>query len=285
MSALRWITWTLAGVIACGCSRPSVLPTERTSLSAAYCQVPVAEYGVVEVESDYLPRVVQCENGNADIEALKALAIAARSYLYYKLDREGVIVDSPQDQVYSCTRPPSMRVHAAVRATSGLVLRYGQTQVAGFYVAGAKWSPPMCSSDSAGNGRLADLDPTNTERYVTYNAGRSGHDVVQTSLGFVDPRNRANRGCKSQNGAACLARDGWRYDEIVRFYYGDDIEIVQANGPCILPLPVASPHAGLVIPAWSAMVALLIAMTVGWLVIIRVGVRAPKARRRKRAQA
>jgi hypothetical protein len=37
----------------------------------------------------------------------------------------------------------------------------------------------------------------------------------------------------SQNGSSCLATAGDDVDTILRFYYGDDIEIVTATGPCV----------------------------------------------------
>ena len=81
----------------------------------------------------------------------------------------------------------------------GEVLSYQDEVIAAFYVAGATPSSPMCIANAS------DPDPYNTERYVTYNQGLSGDQVNQTSLGWVDQGNIYNRGCKSQNGAACLS--------------------------------------------------------------------------------
>ena len=72
---------------------PTPLLGARESALTAYCEALVTGVGVVSVEDDYLPRVVSCENGGAPLEALKAQAVAARSYLYYKLDRRGEIAD------------------------------------------------------------------------------------------------------------------------------------------------------------------------------------------------
>lgn len=201
-------------------------PVQRSSLVGAYCEVSVSGFGARKVETDYLPHVVSCENGAASFEALKAQAIAARSYLYYKLDTDGEIKDGTGDQVYTCERPPSEEVYRAVAATSGQVLQYRGTQVAAFYVAGALQEPPRCRGGSD--------DPTDTEDYVTYNQGLSGADIEQTSLGWVNPDNHANRGCLSQNGSDCLSDRGWKSDDIVRFYYGEDIEIVTAEGDCVV---------------------------------------------------
>ena len=196
---------------------------------AAYCEAMVEGTGVVDVESDYLPRVVSCENGGAADAALEAQAVAARSYLYYALDEGGSIGDGQGDQVYTCGREPEQRHRDAVAATAGEVLRYRDTQVAAFYVAGALQAPPDC----VGGGD----DPTGTEDWVTYNDGLSGDAVMQTALGLVDPTNDANRGCMSQNGSDCLAEAGRDVDAILRFYYGADIEIVRAEGECVGPGP------------------------------------------------
>ena len=71
---------------------------------------------------------------------------------------------------------------------------------------------------------------------MTYNRGKRGNAVDKTYLGWVRGDNPANRGCMSQNGADCLSDAGWTYDRILRFYYGDDIELLQARGLCIQPV-------------------------------------------------
>ncbi len=230
----------VAAALAVGACSPEV--GSREQALDAYCTAIVNTAGgavTVDVETDYLPRVVTCENGAADQAALEAQAIAARSYLYYRLDRTGDIGDGQSDQVYTCGRPPGPQHVAAAAATAGLVLRYppatAATQVAAFYVAGAL--PDATCRGGA-------TDPTNTERYVTYNQGRSGADVIQTTLGFVSPTNYANRGCMSQNGADCLSEQGLGFDAIVRYYYGDDIVIERAVGPCV-PEPAPELDAGL----------------------------------------
>ena len=194
---------------------------------SAYCEANVEGVGFVPVETEYLARVVNCENGGAAFGALKVQAITARSYLYYKLDTSGSIADGTSDQVYGCDRDPGEEHYRAVEETAGLVLRYRDTQVAAFYVAGSRQEGPSCMGGSD--------DPTNTERFVTYNEGLAGDDLVQTTLGWVNPGNLANRGCASQNGAHCLAGQGWPYGDIIRFYYGEDIELVRAEGACVTP--------------------------------------------------
>ncbi|WP_428264945.1 SpoIID/LytB domain-containing protein [Haliangium sp.] len=273
-----WLACAAAGLAAAACDSQEPAPARRASLSEAYCQASIEGLGVVDVETDYLPRVVQCENGAAGFEALKAQAVAARSYLYYRLDKSGEIEDGQQDQVYGCGRPPSPLAHAAVRATSGQVLVYHGVQVAGFYVAGAKHRRQGCLVDPDTPASLRD-DPYGTEHYVTYNAGRAGDEVTQSTLGMIHPKNRSNRGAKSQNGAACLAAQGWSYEQILHFYYGDDIELAQTDGPCVVPVSERGRTAGLKAGAWVGAMALLLALILGW-VLVMSGARERRRSRR-----
>jgi MYXO-CTERM domain-containing protein len=191
----------------------------------AYCKAKVNGVGTVDVETNYLPHVVHCENGGAPYEALKAQAIAARTYLYYKLKTSGSINDGQSDQVYSCGSGPTATQIKAVKATAGQVLRYHDTTISAFFVAGAKQSPPKCKGGTN--------DATHTEKYVTYNEGLSGAKVHQTSLGWINPGNYANRGCMSQWGARCLDSAGKTSTGILKFYYGADIQLVTASGSCV----------------------------------------------------
>lgn len=193
----------------------------------AFCTATVVGVGERDVETDYLPHVVTCENGGAPFESLKAQAVAARTFLYYKLIHGGSIRDGTSDQVYSCATQPGDAQIRAVRETAGQYLAYGSTVLCSFFVAGARQTPPECRGNTS--------DSTNTERYVTYNWGLSGDDIHQSTLGWVDPGNNANRGCFSQWGSRCLANDGWVYTDMLKFYYGMDIGLHTATGDCVQP--------------------------------------------------
>lgn len=199
-------------------------------LPGAICEVNVIGTGLIDLEEVYLPGVVTCENGGADIEALKAQAISARSVAYYNMETSGEICDSQGCQVYSCGNEPTAEAIQAVQETSGMYLMYNSTLTYGFYVAGDNnTSGPGCVGVSG-----------STEQWITYNSGQSGFDVEQTDLGFVhptdDPSYGQNRGCMGQWGARCLEEGGADYMDILRFYYGEDIEVVQAEGECVLPV-------------------------------------------------
>lgn len=222
----------LFAVVAAGCAMPQ--DDERvgaiTEPLAARCDVTLGGK-TLDVEEDYLPHVVSCENGGAAPEALKVQAVAARTYLYFKLETSGSITDGQGDQVYTCGKTPSAAHAQAVKETAGEVLRYSDTTLAAFYVAGGKGSPPACKGDTTAA----------TEKYVTYNEGKSGSAVTQTTLGFVSPTNLRNRGCMSQNGADCLAKAGKGYADILRFYYGADVAITRAEGACVPSVDAGAP--------------------------------------------
>lgn len=202
-------------------------------LPAGHCDVNVTGTGIVDIESEYLPNVIRCENGGANLEALKAQAIAARSVAYYAIETSGEICDSQGCQVFSCggSAEPGDINYQAVEETSGLYLMFNSTLTYGFYVAGdSNTAPPECVGVSG-----------STEQWVTYNEGATNTDVEQTELGFVhDPADNGygqNRGCMSQWGARCLENNNdYDYLDILRFYYGADIELVQAEGECINPV-------------------------------------------------
>lgn len=222
------LSLALASVVA-GCGEQGWDVGSWSMPLGAVCTVNVTGKGKKQVETDYLPRVVRCENGGADMEALKAQAVAARSYMYYASKKSGSICDGTKCQVYSCGKAPSAKHYAAVKATAGQVLMHSGVVVCSFYVAGAKPSTASCVAAPG------DSDPTKTEKWVTYNQGKAGGGVTQTKLGWVNPGNKYNRGCKSQNGAHCLSLKGKKYPEILKFYYGSDIQLTQAKGPCVTP--------------------------------------------------
>jgi MYXO-CTERM domain-containing protein len=191
----------------------------------AFCSVPVEGRGTKAMETDYIPHVITCENGGANLEALKAQAIAARSVAYYSMLTKGSICDSQGCQVYSCGAAASERAKKAAKETAGMYLSYGGTLTYAFYVAGDSGASAPGCKDYGGS----------TSHFVTYNAGNAGKHVEQTSLGYQGPPgNGQNRGCMSQWGARCLEnhRD-FNYMRILRFYYGKDITVSRAKGPCV----------------------------------------------------
>ena len=206
----------------------------------APCDINVAGIGKVDIEEEYVAGVISCENPNAPYEALKAQAVQARTFLYYKKFVEGkdTILNSQADQVFRCNHAPNdpnADHRRAAAETKGQYLSWSNKIIASFYVAGS--IPPNPDAGDPFNSCKANggSDPTNTQKWVTYNKGKTRCDVEMTDLGFTTPDCDAhpyNRGCASQNGHACLATAGVGYAEQFSFYYGDDVKLETADGLC-----------------------------------------------------
>ncbi|QDS98269.1 SpoIID/LytB domain-containing protein [Adhaeretor mobilis] len=208
----------------------------------ALSTINVTGSGNVATETDYVPNVCNCENGAASFEALKAQAVAARTFAYYKMDLQGFINDGTSDQVYSCAGSAGSLQQAAAAATEGEILyvfdNIGATQgdvlIASFYVAGAIPTGPFNPANPGVIVDPGDNDPTNTERFVTYTYADGLVDGFNTgtSLGFngtVSNPNWPNRGAKSQNGADYLSDNSTSYLDILKYYYGADIQLRTAT--------------------------------------------------------
>ncbi|MBK8251532.1 MAG: hypothetical protein IPK82_02545 [Polyangiaceae bacterium] len=167
----------------------------------------------------YVARVCTQENGAAAFEALKAQAVAARTYVLRAMRDEKPIGTPekpiPNSQEFQAYAPVASAACAeATRQTRGLVLRYQGQLIVANYVAGARLRDDGTPGD----------DPTRTEKWVTYNGDRFGPQVIPTPLSRTDRSD--NRGCMSQNGADWMARRGFDFVRILRFYYGQDAAIV-----------------------------------------------------------
>lgn len=173
--------------------------------------------GWLSLEENYLPRVCSGEHRDAAPEAKAALVIAARTYVLRAmrddpaLGRSRPVPNGESFQVFAGRATADCT--AAAARTRGLVVRHNGRMILANYVAGALWT----KAGSLGT------DPTNTEQWVTHNAGRRGAGVIRTRLSFAT--HPGNRGCLSQNGAHYLASRGYGYQMILRYFYGDDIEL------------------------------------------------------------
>jgi hypothetical protein len=232
----------IVGILACGAACGDLAADDDIAMLRwplkAQCSINVVGTGTKDLEKDYLPHVITCENGGADFEALKVQAVSARTFAYYKIATAGSVKDGTSDQVYTCGAQPAQKHYDAVKATAGQVLMWSNVVICSFFVAGAKPSTQSCVA------LAGDPDPTGTEHYVTYNQGKSGSQVKQTSLGWISPSNKYNRGCMSQNGSHCQSVKGKKYGDILRFYYGADIQIETAVGSCVPTPPPPKPDSG-----------------------------------------
>ena len=185
--------------------------------------------GWYDLEKDYLPYVVLNENGNAHPEALKAQAVAARTYAYYKVKGYGYIRNGTTDQVFRNSANDVWQLKdkhkLAVASTEGEILSYKSSHICSFYVAGSKptWLPttpgdtsePIFYQDNYTENRV-------TYPYVDQLIGNDNLGSPQGSSG-----NPKNRGSMSQNGSNYLAKLGYNYVDILKYYYGADIQLEQ----------------------------------------------------------
>lgn len=234
--------------------------------------------GILDIETQYLPRVVEGEIAGvtSSPEALKAQAVAARTYLLRQMkDRPGLgtttsVPCGPSFQ--ACASTASAASKAAVAATKGETVTFQGALITGNYDAGAhadtdgtplppshygysiaSWAAARTkvkslmnaghSVDSAVHSVLpGGKDAISwTEIYVTDNDGLAG-DAVSPTL--QDWGASANRGAMSQWGAVGLASGGKTYREILRFYYGADVAIgsdpAQAGNASTDPPPAST---------------------------------------------
>lgn len=181
------------------------------------------EDGWMSLEDAYVPRVCTQENGAADFEALKAQAVAARTYLLRAMRDDpslgttsNPVGNGEYFQAYAKTANEGCT--AAAQQTRGLVGKYQGQVVIGNYVAGAS----VNADGSLGN------DYSLTEKWVTYNEGKTGSAVTPTKLSLTSRTD--NRGCMGQNRADWLSRQGYGFVDILRHFYGADLEVSHVDG-------------------------------------------------------
>lgn len=178
--------------------------------------------GWLSLEREYVPRVVAGEFLHAHPEAKAALAIAARTFVLRSMrDRPtfGRLTPIPSGEGFQVlAKYATEECFVAAVRTRGVVLRYRGRMILANHVAGAYWNR---------DGSMG-ADPTNTERWVTYNVGRAGAEVIPTRLSLRT--HPGNRGCLGQNCAEWLARQGCDYRSILRWFYGEDIEFHELDG-------------------------------------------------------
>lgn len=250
LAALAFGSWVFV-LGGCGSRPPAISDDACREPEARATVLPVCidtDRGRMSVEASYIPGVVQCELGGSDEgAALEAQAIAARTYLAGYLERKGEDVEVPIGSRFQCWKSkPSRRAVDAALYTADIVLLYDGELVTANYVAGARALRVDCEpATPAENGydeddtwaemleaylearRTRSRRPWSgaswTEVVVTRNEGLRGADVNRTPMAGDHAR---NRGAMGQNAAVCLARDaGYEVSDILRYFYGDDIEL------------------------------------------------------------
>ena len=160
---------------------------------------------------DYIRGVVPSEMPSSwEMEALKAQAIAARSYALANLGKRASLgfdlKDTPEDQAYGGASSETARTNSAVQETDGLVLTYNYKVVPAYY------------SASAGGQTLnakqvwgSDLPYIRSVPSYDGNVKKNGH-----GLGM------------SQHGANNLAKQGYNAYQILQYFY-KNVKFARAN--------------------------------------------------------
>ncbi|MCE8423799.1 MAG: SpoIID/LytB domain-containing protein, partial [Candidatus Methanoperedens sp.] len=165
---------------------------------------------VLNIETEYLAYVVAAENDIAPFESMKAQAVASRTYAYFKKEHPSGtnfdVYDDSRDQNYNPGLFLTDNLINSVSQTNGIVIKWGGVIICSFYVSG--------SGDTAA--------------YVTYNEGKSGDDITQSYIGWITnppSLNPYNRGAMGQIQANVLANNGYTWQNIFKYFYGNDIII------------------------------------------------------------
>ena len=167
----------------------------------------IAVYGAEEISFDieeYLRGVVPSEMyESSNIEALKAQAICARTYAYYR--RNSVLSDTTNHQSFHAGKiGKNPRSDEVIQSTCGMVLTYGGKLVNCFY----------CASNKGMTKRSGDVWSTHYPYYVSKSdewdeAAREESNVTSFGHGIG----------MSQHGAMWAARHGVCCKDILAFYY------------------------------------------------------------------
>ena len=169
-----------------------------TNENMKYFNCPKDTIQEIEFE-DYVTCVVAGEMGNAPEEALKAQAIASRSYACAQNVLSGKVIsdNASKAQAFRAPRIVYKNCRAAVEATKGQVLMYGG-KYASTYFCHSNGGRTYSSEEVWGGKRnylIARKDPWTTET-------KNGHGVGM-----------------SQVGAIAAAKQGIGFRDILSFYY------------------------------------------------------------------
>ena len=160
---------------------------------------------------DYIKGVVPSEMPSGwEMEALKAQAVAARSYALANLGKRASLgfdlKDTPEDQAYGGASAETARTNSAVDETSGLVLTYNYKVVPAYYSASAG-GKTINASQVWGN----DLPFIRSVPSYDGNVKKNGHGIGM-----------------SQHGANNLAKQGYNAYQILQYFY-KNVKFARAN--------------------------------------------------------
>jgi stage II sporulation protein D len=155
----------------------------------------------IELE-DYIKGVVPSEMPPSwEFEALKAQAIAARSFALANLGKQAKhgydLKDNTEDQAYGGASAETNITNKAVDETNGLVLTYDMKIISAYYTASAGGMTLTSSSVWGGYTPYLHSVPSFDD-----NVGKKGHGVGM-----------------SQHGANNLAKQGYNAYQILQYFY------------------------------------------------------------------
>jgi stage II sporulation protein D len=150
----------------------------------------------------YIRGVVPAEMPSSwELEALKAQAIAARSYALANLGKRAALgfdlKDTPEDQAYGGASAETAKTNTAVQDTDRLVLTYNYKVVSAYYSASAG-GQSISAKDVWGK----DLPYLRSVPSYDDNVKKNGHGVGM-----------------SQHGAQNLAKQGYNAYQILEYFY------------------------------------------------------------------
>ena len=153
---------------------------------------------------DYLLGVVPCEMPSSwPDEALKAQAIAARSYAVANLGKNGSkgfdLKDNTEDQAYGGATSETNRTNQIVAQTYGIVVTQNKQVITAYYCASA-------GGKTVNTGDVWNKDMPYLRSVPSYDGGikKMGHGVGM-----------------SQHGANNLAKQGYNAYQILAYYYNN----------------------------------------------------------------
>lgn len=161
---------------------------------------------VMDIE-EYLAGVIPSEiSDSSPMEALKAQAIAARTFALNRVRAGSGVDDTANCQAFRCERMASPNSRRAIEETAGVVMTY-DGQLARVY---------FSSSNGGMTKRSGDVWQMHFPYYV------SKEDPWDTSARMEHPSIKVSHGVgMSQVGAVYAAKQGFSHTEILAFYYAE----------------------------------------------------------------
>ncbi len=151
---------------------------------------------------DYIRGVVPSEMPSGwEYEALKAQAVAARSYALANLGKRASqgydLKDTPEDQAYGGASAEKLKTNRAVKETESVVIIYDLKIIPAYYSASAGGQ-----TKNASDVWTRDLPYIKSVPSFDDNIKKNGHGIGM-----------------SQHGANNLAKQGYSYPQILRHFY------------------------------------------------------------------